>query len=109
MTKDEREALLKLWEEVPGTRPAGLSLHSSEGWVSDAFGVPTDHAAAIARDAMVQYLLVFDGAVNMNRLGRPKYTPLTYSANVPRGPSGEYGSLLLALIAACRRVGGKEA
>lgn len=104
MTTDEREALLKLWEDVPGCKPGNLYLEehcSAPRWFNceaDGELVLNDHAAAIARDAMVGWLLRQQPFLCLSAAG----------ADGSPERAGHCKATLLALIAACRRVAGKE-
>jgi hypothetical protein len=103
---DERESLLALWRDVPELNPDGFTLTGGDD-------VPQSFIPALARDALVEWLL---SKCKLGILVQPPYrpdAPHTIYQRVPAGvmgPSydkiGEGLTRLLALIAAVRAVHG---
>ena len=121
MTPAERETLLKLWEDCPEVQPDCLCFNAVYGWYFDAPGrgvvtLPVVYAAAIARDAMVQWLITQSMRIGMKCvLGAKLFdgTSVQYSAwnHGPNGRNqgqGDGDTLLLALVATCRKIAGKD-
>jgi hypothetical protein len=135
MTPTEREALLKLWEEVPETRPGDLEFRETArhtegqlagywrpgGWFFcgdgsdkgehdenvDSARIVEAAAAAIARDAMVIWLAQrFCGLFKTNEPnGWAVWEEQDFGI---RENVSEAETALLALIAACRTLTGRE-
>jgi hypothetical protein len=120
MTPAEREALLSLWNDVPECRPKGLHVGERGAWWCDTDGpvrsVYEPHAAAIARDAMVGWMISQSMRIGMKCvLGAKLFdgTSVQYSAwnHGPNGRNqgqGDGDTLLLALVATCRKIAGKD-
>ena len=109
----EREALIALWRDVPGTKPTKLqsdgTMFYNEGWRDI---LPDDHVFALARDAIVEHLNslgyevrcwpLHEGAfrIYLDRCDRRPNPHLEVEFSGP--------TRLLALCAAARAVAGGE-
>lgn len=123
MTTAEREMLLKLWDDCPDTKPKELDCFAGKWEVSVEPGdkgslqtIHDDYAAAIARDAMVGWMISQSMRIGMKCvLGAKLFdgTSVQYSAwnHGPNGRNqgqGDGDTLLLALVATCRKIAGKD-
>ncbi len=116
MNEQEREALIALWKDVPESKPKDLHITDMKpyapGWVSSLDDHPAevlvtdDHAAAIARDAMVQWLAHRFCFVAWYTKG--EWSVWQQDDNAMNDLVSEDVSLVMALIKACRTVAGKE-
>lgn len=118
MTTTEREQLLDLWRRVPECKPHSLTVGAAGGqYVSLLTGrgptdslITDDHAAALSRDAIVEWLtthLMPDGdGITMQLESGPddSMTPLVC---VPDQNWYSAPTRLLALIAAANAVAGE--
>ncbi len=119
MSDRERGELVKLWRDLPGCKPDSLTIGATGGqYITLQTGVgPSDsligeaHAAALARDAIVEWLhsiqcpdehRCVSFAIEDDSDPSRKYAVEVGRANWWHGPTR-----LLALIAAARAVGGK--
>lgn len=110
MTPTEREELLRLWEDVPETEPKGLRVGERGAWWCDVEGqarsVYEPHAAAIARDAMVGWMVNLDHMPEI-RIQKMRENETVWFC-ISDGPVlALYESYTLALIHACRRLAEK--
>lgn len=101
MTSDERQALLELWRDVPETAPRLLHYDCTAFCIDGGCDMlPDDCASALARDAIVEWLLCKGFESFEWGMGTPECDDdhvLTLSL---RSFSGQ--SRLLALITAAR-------
>lgn len=107
MTTPEREALLKLWERVPECRPPGIypSATTDGYWddVNDQYVAPV-HAAALARDAIVEWLIGKGEDVMQRADVIGAYVGLSVDLGTTYRKHREAPTRLLALIAAANAV-----